>query len=244
MKSVQTWSMKWDLPLNISKCHILTETDEPLSITETNISYNLKAVKKIRDLGVTVSADFKTTLQCQAAAQKARGELFRLRRALTNRTPEVFLPLYSAFVRPHLEYCVQAWSPYLRKDVQCLEKVQRLATRMISGCKGLSYDERLKKLDLFSLERRRVRGDLIEVFKIFKGISGLSVKDFFVTFDTGKVTRGHSMKVNKQFARLNIRANFFSHRVVNKWNKLPQEVVDSDTVKAFKVRLDRIWESL
>ena len=82
--------------------------------------------------------------------------------------------MYKAIVRPHLEYCVQAWAPYLQKDIITLEKVQRLATRMISGQRGKSYGQRLQGLELFSLQRRRLRGDLIETFKIMKGLSGIA----------------------------------------------------------------------
>ena len=115
-------------------------------------------VAQVRDLGVEITCDFKPARQCQAAAQKARRELFRLKKVVSNHSPEVFLPMYKAIVRPHLEYCVQAWSPYLQKDIHCIEKVQRLATRMIAGQRGKSYEKRLADLDLFSMARRRLRG--------------------------------------------------------------------------------------
>ena len=117
-----------------------------------------------------IGKDFKPGKQCQAAANKARKELFRLRKSLSCRAPKVFLPLYKAIVRPHLEYCVQAWAPYLHKDIDVLERVQRLATRMIWDQKGKTYDQRLEDLRLFSLKRRRVSGDLIEAYKIVRGV--------------------------------------------------------------------------
>ena len=80
-----------------------------------------------------MEANFEWAKQCKEAAHKARRELLRLRSVLTCRKPEVFVPLYKAFVRPHLQYWIQAWSPYLKKDIACLEKVQRLATRTIEG---------------------------------------------------------------------------------------------------------------
>jgi ribonuclease P/MRP protein subunit RPP40 len=117
-------------------------------------AHELSLQSATRDLGVKISDTFTPSAQCAAAAAKARGVLFGLRSAITNKCPEVFLPLYCALVRPHLEYCVQAWCPYFKKDINLLEKVQRLATRMMWGLKDLDYRNRLRALNLFSLERR------------------------------------------------------------------------------------------
>ena len=89
------------------------------------------------------------------------------------------LKLYKTLVRPHLEYCVQFWSPYYRKDIIQLERVQKRFTRMLPGLDGLSYKERLDRLGLFSLGRRRLRGDLIEVYKIMRGIDQLDSQHLF-----------------------------------------------------------------
>ena len=132
----------------------------------------------------------------------------------------MFLPVYQAIVRPHLEYCVQAWAPYYRKDIDCLERVQRLATPMISGQKGKTYIQRLVDIKQFSLNRRRIRGDLIEAFKIMKGFSGLKFEELF-TYAPKYGTRGHSWKLQRNYSRLEIRVEFFSLRVVPMWNKLP-----------------------
>jgi len=75
--------------------------------------------------------------------------------------------LYKGFIRPRLEYAVQAWSPYLRKDISCLERVQRIATKLVKGLKCLTYEQRLQRLHLTTLEKRRLRGDLIETYKLY-----------------------------------------------------------------------------
>ena len=123
----------------------------------------------------------------------------------------------------NIVYTVQAWSPKLQKDRMLLEKVQRRATRMVKRLKKLPYKTRLKKLGIYSLERRRLRGDLIETFKILTGRENVNYSKFFELAD---VTSG-------------LRQNFFSLRIVNEWNKLPQEVVKAPLINTFKNRLDR-----
>jgi len=99
------------------------------------------------------------------------------------------LRLYQTLDRPKLEYCVQAWRPYLRKNINLLEKVQKRATTLIINDRGLTYGEKLKHLGLTTLETRRLCGDLIEVFKIFKGFDDVKPTNFFIMSSTG--LRGH-----------------------------------------------------
>ena len=110
-----------------------------------------------------------------------------------------FAILYRAYIRPHLEYCVQAWSPYLQKDIKCLEKVQRRATKLVPSLREKEYEERMKELDLYPLVVRIVRGDLIETFKILSGFEDIDASMFSVVKTT---TRGHSIRVrNKEGPR-------------------------------------------
>ena len=146
------------------------------------------------------------------------------------------LRLYKSLVRPNFEYCIQAWRPHLVKDIEMLEKVQRRATRMMVGNRDMTYERRLKYVGLTTLETRRERADLLEVYKILNGLEGVNEKDFFIR--DNRKSRGHAFKLFKKRVRLDIAKYSFSNRICNAWNSLPNAIVDSPSVNAFKNGLD------
>ena len=150
-----------------------------------------------------------------------------------------FLMIYKTYIRPHVEYCIQVWSPHMKKDIQCLEKVQRSATRLVTSLRKLTYEERLWRLGSTTLEKRRQRGDLIEAFKIMTGKEQVDSEQFFQKSNTSHNLRGHSMKIMVKRCRTDIRKFFFSQRVVQHWNGLPQQIVDATSVNSFKNHLDK-----
>ena len=243
---ITQWTKEWDLPLNVAKCQRLVQeevTTRARWIGQGEKSVEIQRVTQVRDLGTKITADFKQGQQCKEAANKARSALYQLRRAVSSRKPKVLLPLYKAFVRPHMEYAVQAWSPWLKRDIRVLEGVQRSFTRLFPHLRQLSYPSRLEQLKLFSLARRRLRGDLIEVFKQLKGFSDTEGTQLFQLSENTE-TRGHSLKLAKPRARTRGRLEFFSHRAVNQWNRLPEDVVMSQTVTEFKRKLDDCWNAI
>ena len=131
----------------------------------------------------------------------------------------------------------------MMKDIEVLEKVQRRATRMVEGCKGLNYEGRLSKIGITTLELRRERADLLEMFKIMKGMEGLEKEYFFKegieVRKKGVRTRGHSMKVYKKGFRLDTGKYSFGNRVIDKWNALPEYIVEQNTINGFKNKLDK-----
>ena len=124
----------------------------------------------------------------QCTRTKRFSNMGMVNRHFKNIDKEDFDIIYKTYVRPHLEYCIQVWSPHLQKDKACLEKIQRRATKMVKGLKSLPYETRLKRLGMYSLERRRLRGDLIEVFKILSGKERIDPSTFFQLAD-GQIFR-------------------------------------------------------
>ena len=156
-----------------------------------------------------------------------------------------FLQLYKQFVRCHLEFAIPAWSPWLAGDIEVLEKVQKRAVNIITGLHSTTYEEKLKELNLRTLAERRNRIDMVETFKILKGFSNVKSSTWFNVVDPNihRMTRSTEYPLNivGSISNTDIRRNFFSNRIVNTWNGLPNSIKDSTTtVKMFKSRLDQI----
>ncbi len=151
--------------------------------------------------------------------------------------PYLLKLLYTTFIRPLIEFAVAVWSPYYKGDIDTLEKVQHRMTRMIPSLRKLDYERRLQILGLLTLVKRRERGDLIQLFKIFNDIEMVTLQNKPLFMENSK-TRGHKQKYVRELSRFLPRYNFITNRAANAWNELPAKVVDSQSVDLFKNNLD------
>ena len=147
-----------------------------------------------KDLEVLVDEKLDMRRQCVLVAQKDNCTVGCIKRGVASRERDVIVPLYSALVRPHPKYCIYAWGPQHKKDLEFLELVERRATKMIRGLEHLSYEERLRELGLFSLEKRRLQGDLIVAFQYLKGAYEQEGEWLFMRVGSDR-TRGNSFKL-------------------------------------------------
>ena len=243
LDKLEDWATTWCMDFNVLKCKVLHVGRNNKKYEYTMKGVTLESVDKERDIGVIIDKSLKPSLQCAEAAKKAAIVLGQITRAFIYRDRVTFLKLYTQFVRCHMEFAIQAWAPWTAGDIEVLEKVQRRAVNLITGLKGKTYPDKLRELGLQSLAERRVRSDMIQVFKIMKGIDKVDKNIWFKTVGRNPLhqTRNNAFEENiiPTRSRTDVRLNFFSNRVVQAWNSLPSDTKAARTLNRFKFLLDK-----
>ena len=241
LDKLQEWSELWQLLFNVDKCKVLhMGKNNPNNVYFMRMNdeiIEIKACTEEKDLGVTFDSNLLFDRHIVNCVNKANGMIGIIKRTFSYLDKETFLMLYKAIVRPHLEYGNIIWAPLFKRQSAAVERVQRRATKILKECKDMSYGERLRFLNLHSLKGRRVRGDLIETFKIYHGYVDLDWDLFFTTPTLG-ATRGSEGKVFIEQYRTNLRKNVFSNRVAPYWNRLKTDFKQAKSVNNFKNLLD------
>ena len=242
LDAVFKWSQDWSMQFNVDKCKVMHVGHRNQEFDYFMDGKPLKKVDNERDIGVKIDQSLKPGVQCREASRIAMAVLNQIARTFHYRDRITFLNLYKRYVRVHLEFSTPAWNPWQIGDINMLEKVQRKAVSMISGLRSVSYEEKLKELNLLSLERRRLRADLIQTFKILNGIDSVNPETWFTKVDENRPnTRntGANSGLQVMFKRTEISKNFFSTRATKAWNPLPEDIKNSANIGIFKRKLDK-----
>ena len=234
LNMVAQWAKEWQLPIAHAKCCDMKiwKTNRigcPLHLEDKIIS----EVNQCMDLGLLVDNTLQFTNHIDKMVVKAHRCANLILRCFQSRNRDSLLAGFKAYVRSTVEYNSVVWSPHLIKDIEAVEKVQRRFTKRLPGLSNLTYCQRLTKLNIDSLELRRIRADLIFMYKIVFGILDSDCEQFVVLRKDDN-TRGHHFKLYLPISKHNARYNFFSHRTARIWNRLPLETGDFNSLPRFK----------
>jgi len=192
-----------------------------------------------KDLGVIFDNKLQFSPHISQLVVRAKQRLFLLLRSFRTRQQGPLLLGYKSYILPLINYCSPVWSPYLIGDIEAIESVQQLFTKVIIGFENLPYCQRLKRVDLPSLKLRRLRSDLILCFKIVHGLIAGKLLNYGLKL-TLKPRRGHSKKLYVDHSRVEARRNFFGNRVVGPWNSLTETAVNTHSIISFKRILPKV----
>ena len=238
IERINEWSKTWNMEFNVKKCKVM---EFGKSKRRVHYEYKLgeetlEKTKEEVDLGVTITEKLTSDKHIDKITRELMNMLKRIKIAFSYMDMDMMRTLISSLIRPRMEYAAVVWSPHTKKNIRKLERVQRAATKMVPELSGMSYEERLKKMELPTLEKRRERGDLINVYRMVNGLE--EVEEGFLNLEPGR-TRGHGKRLKKENCRRDIKKYSFPHRVVDTWNGLSEDVVNAGSVHNFKDKLDK-----
>jgi hypothetical protein len=241
LENKRNWSEKWQIKFNASKCKVMHLGKNNGKKVYQMGGVALEAAEEEKDLGVTTDAELNFESHISKSVTKASRTLGVIKRTFKHLNQESFMTLYKSNVRPILEYASPVWSPSKKSQIKKLEAVQARATKMIPILRNTTYSERLRKLGLPTLEYRRDRADVAEVFKLLNGYTTVDPSLILPPLNPSK-TRGHQLKLQKQRCNSTRCARLLRHRVINKWNTLSENTCMAPSLNAFKSRLNSEWK--
>ena len=233
---ISEWAKTWQLKLAYEKCQYIRIGVRNLDKFSTDYYLNdckLPTLQSVTDLGILVDCNLSFANHVDYVVSKAKLRASQILRCFLSKDHLVLTKAFVVYVRPLLEYCSAVWSPCRVTSVDKLESVQRTFTRRLQGLDELSYDERLKRLDLERLELRRLHFDLEMCYKVINHLVDVPCDSFF-KLATSSCTRGHPLKLSVPESRVNARAHAFPVRVIFIWNRLPTRVVLASNLFVFK----------
>ena len=238
LDKIDEWSRNWKMNFNLGKCKVMEfgRSGKRVHWDYKMSGASLEKSKEEVDLGVTVTERLTPEKHINRITGEVSNLLKRVKIAFMYFDVDMMKKLIVSLIRPRLEYAATVWSPYLKKDIRKLERVQRAATKLVPELKDLPYQQRLDRMQITSLEDRRERGDLINVFKMVNGLDRFGGE--LLRLDEG-ATRGHGKKLRKDRCLKDVKKFGFPHRIVDVWNGLPANVVSAKSISGFKMELDR-----
>jgi hypothetical protein len=240
LDALNAWSMLWQLPISIRKCSVLHLGRKNIPHTYSINGINLPDVSDITDLGITVDSSLRFGKHYRLIASKAHHRAALILKTFMSRNPVLLFRAFTVYVRPLVEYCSPVWAPIYKTDIALIERVQRRFTKRLYGFKKLSYRDRLFRLNnADTLELRRLKHDLLMIFKIVHKLVCINFDEFF-GLNNSNCTRGHDFKLSKPFCANNARQFSFACRRIDIWNSLPTYAVSCNSIASFKHCLDKI----
>ena len=201
LAKLEEWSNTWMLNFHPDKCHVLTLGKIENIMHTHHYTINAQELEHVfeeKDLGVTFDFELSFEEHITTKIQKANAIVGLIRRSFSYLDCKSFTKIYTSFVRPHLEYAQSVWSPHLKKHIHMLENVQMRATKLVDGLQRLDYSERLNRLNLPTLVFRRMRGDLIEVYKHFNSYDKNAISSSFIP--RNRVSRFHPFQLHQRIS--------------------------------------------
>lgn len=234
------------IDFNVRKCKIMRITKKKQPFISNYLLDNsvLEEVNEFRDLGITTDQHLCWNLHIDKVVAKANRMLGLIKRSCRDFNDRKTLrTLYCALVRSNLEYCSVIWSPYTKRGIEKIEKIQNRATKFILRSDDC-YADRLKELNLLSLEKRRLLADLTFLYKALHGIIDIDVEpyvDFYKESDYYSFRHNDKLTLRMRYARTNVFKYSFFNRVVKTWNSLPLSIREATSVNTFKALVRKFF---